>query len=74
MCGLLVGEDDVEDVVVLVEQPAGGRKAAMFQAIEGSFDSFLDPLRLAFVFQMKGLDPLAAVPPELDGVKLSSFS
>ena len=74
MCGLLIGEDDIQDVMAVIEQLAGGGKPTTLQAVKGSFDSLLDPFRLAFVFQMKGLDPLAAVPPELDGVKLSSFS
>ena len=74
MCSLLIGEDDVQNVMTVIEQLAGSGKPATFQFVEGIFDSLLDPFRLAFVFEMEGLDPLAAVPPELDGVKLSSVS
>ena len=74
MCGFFIGEHDIQDVMTVIKQLAGSWKPTTLQAVDGSFDSFLDPFRLAFVFQMKGLDPLAAVPPELDGVKLSSFS
>ena len=74
MCGLLVGEDDVQNGMTVIEQLAGPGKPTTLQAVEGNFDSLLDPFRLTFVFEMKGLDLLAAVPPELDGVKLSSFS
>ena len=74
VCGFFIGEDDVKNVMTTVQESAGNGEAPTLEAVDGGFDSLLDPFRLAFVFQMKGLDPLAAVPPELDGVKLSSFS